>query len=301
MLILSLLSAAGASEMNLDWTGKTVRYHAETLILHFNPIELLAIQNINVRSVAIMAAADMTCSGTELNKGWKVACTIDTIGLQGAPQHESDAPQVDEVLAEYVGLLTGAVVEIEIGADGRLKVVDLEGVAKVDERQREIHEKLRLVMRRMVAPLDQLLPKKGIAEAGDTWKHKNSAVAFEIFSKFGTLGGSVLKNEVIADADGEVAILGAGRGNIGLSNTSSTYGFDDGGDSSTATTTLYNVVAQTGGRFDVSGGQWAYVESTAQGLRNQGVVDDNFTQAAWMGRINADGSIEGAGILAPTE
>ncbi|MDG1483798.1 MAG: hypothetical protein P8R54_29675 [Myxococcota bacterium] len=315
MLILSLLSTASAADMNLDWAGKTVRYHAETLIQHFYPIELLALQNTNVRAVSIMAAADMTCTGEALKKGWALTCTIDTIGLQGVSQHPSDTPQVDAVLEEYSGLLTGAVVQVELAADGRVKVVDLEGVAKADERQREIHEKLRLVMRRMVAPMDQQLPKKGTTELGDSWKQKNNSVAFEIFSKFGTIGGSVLEYEVIADANDEVAVVAGGRGNIGLSNAGSTYGFAEGSAasegssgtdstgyaSSSVTPTLYNVVAQTGGRFDASAGQWAYMESTAQGLRNQGVVDDNFTQAAWMGRINADGSIEDAGVLVPTE
>jgi hypothetical protein len=315
MLILTLLSAAGASEMNLDWTGKTVRYHAETLIQHFYPIELLAIQNTNVRAVTIMAAADLTCSGTALKKGWEVTCSIDTIGLQGIPQREVDAARVDAVLAEYTELLSSATIQIELGADGRVKVVDLEGVSKNDERQREIHEKLRLIMRRMVAPLDQQLPKKGVAAMGDSWKHKNSAIAFEIFSKFGTIGGSVMAYEVIGDADGELTIRGEGHGNIGLSNAGSTYGFSEGSEaseassgasstgyaSSSVTTTLYNVLAYTGGRFDVDSGQWVYLESTAQGLRNQAVGDDSFTQAAWMGRINADGSIEGAGILAPTQ
>ena len=200
-------------------------------------------------------------------------------------------------------------------SDEDVQLVGHRTARQADERQREIHEKLRLVMRRMVAPMDQQIPKKGVAALGDSWKQKNNSVAFEIFSKFGTIGGSVLKYEVIADANSEVAVVASGRGNIGLSNAGSTYGFAEGSAasegssgtdstgyaSSSVTPTLYNVVAQTGGRFDVGAGQWAYIESTAQGLRNQGIADDNFTQAAWMGRINADGSIEDAGVLVPTE
>lgn len=306
-------ATAGAAEMNLDWSDKTIRYHAETLIQHFNPIEVLAIQNLNVRAVTLMAAADISCKGAALKKGWSVDCTIDTIAMQGEPQYADDADALSTVLLEYGSILTGAVIEIELGADGRIKVVDLEGVDKADERQREIHEKLRLIVRRMVAPLDLQLPKKGVASAGDSWKHKNSAIAFEIFSKYGTLGGSVLKYSVLSDGPEEVVLTSEGHGNIGLSNSGATYGFSEGSASSDAssgtsstgyastsvTSTLYNVVAQTSGRFDLAAGQWAYMVSTAQGLRNQAVSDDNFTQAAWMGRINEDGSIEDAGVLAP--
>ena len=315
MLILSLLSAAGASEMSLDWTDKTVRYHAEAIIQHFNPIELLAAQNTNVRVTTLMIASDMTCSGAVLRKGWTVSCNIDEIGLQGVALHEVDTEKVDTVTAEYVQMLTGATIEIVLSENGRILGVDLEGVEKTDDRMSEIQEKLRLIVRRMVAPIDQLLPKKGIATTGDSWKHKNSAIAFEIFSKYGTLGGSVLKYEVIEDEGGEILVRSDGHGNIGLSDAGSTYGFSEGSESSeassgasstgyassSATATLYNVVAQTAGRFDVGAGQWTYLESTAQGLRNQATVPDNFTQAAWMGRINDDGTIEGAGALLPPE
>ena len=299
--------------MNLDWSEKTVRYHAEVLIQHFNPIELLAIQNLNVRATTLMASSDMSCTGAALKKGWSLVCSIDTIALQGAPQYADDADALNAILLEYGSMLTGATLQIELGVDGRIKVVDLEGVDKADERQREIHEKLRLIMRRMVAPLDLQLPKKGEAESGDSWKHKNSAIAFEIFSKYGTLGGSVLKYSVLSDGPEEVVLTSEGHGNIGLSNSGATYGFSEGSSSSegssgtsstgyastSVTSTLYNVVAQTAGRFDVAAGQWAYMVSTAQGLRNQAVSDDNFTQAAWMGRINEDGSVEDAGALAP--
>jgi hypothetical protein len=311
--MLSMLASAGAAEMNLAWSSETIRYHAEVLIQHFNPIEVLAIQNLNVRATTLMAAADLSCSGKALKKGWSVDCSIDTIAMQGEPQYADDMDALNTVLLEYGSILTGALIQIELGADGRIKVVDLEGVDKADERQREIHEKLRLIVRRMVAPLDLQLPKKGMAEAGDSWKHKNSAIAFEIFSKYGTLGGSVLKYSVLSDSPSEVTLAAEGHGNIGLSNSGSTYGFSEGSSSSEAssgssstgyasssvTSTLYNVVAQTAGRFDVATGQWAYMVSTAQGLRNQAVSDDNFTQAAWMGRINADGAVEDPGSLSP--
>ena len=83
------------------------------------------------------------------------------------------------------------------------------------------------------------------------------------------------------------------------SSSSSSGSSSTGYASTSVTSTLYNVVAQTAGRFDVAAGQWAYMVSTAQGLRNQAVSDDNFTQAAWMGRINEDGTVEDPGSLSP--
>ena len=180
MLLPLLTTTAGAAEMNLSWGDQPVRYHAEVLIQHFYPIEVLAMQNISVRATTLMAGADLTCKGEPFKKGTQVTCTVDTVSMQGEPQHPSDTDRLNQVMMEYGTILTGATLQIELGADGRLKVVDLEGVDKADERQREIHETLRLISRRMVAPLDMQLPRKGEATAGDSWKHKNSAVAIEI-------------------------------------------------------------------------------------------------------------------------
>ncbi len=294
-LTLMLLSTVQAAPLSLQWDADPIRYHGELLLQRGEPIALLSANNIDVRATTVMLAADMTCTGEAAGKNWKVECAIDEIAIQGGAYTPDEQERLDTIFTEYSALMSTATVQLVQRADGRLRSVDLEGIDKSDERMSEIHESLRLLMRRLFAPLDIQLPKKGSAEVGETWKHKGGAVALELFSKYGTFGGSSVTYTLAAAEGGMATVTSEGRGNIGVSSTGATMEMEDGSISTSASSELYNTLSFGNGRLDTTSGHWLFVDSSAEGQRNQAVAKSasQFIQAAWLGRINDDGTIEG--------
>ena len=73
-----------------------------------------------------------------------------------------------------------------------------------------------MLMRRLFAPLDLQLPKKGDAK-GKPWKQKGSPLALELLSRSGTAGGSRLEHE-ISQAGEQVQFTSKGRGMVSAGN-----------------------------------------------------------------------------------
>lgn len=293
MWMVLLGGLASAADMNLDLNGPA-RYHAEALIQAGTPVQLLASNNINARVVMIGAAFDLDCSGEMGTRDWKMLCELDNVGLQAAAFTPDKQDEVDTIMAEYMAFMEDAQVQVEMTTDGRIRMVDIEGIDKRDERMRYVHEYIRLIVRRGFAPMDIQLPRKNTAEVGDKWKRKTGSTTFEMFSRFGTAGGSLIKYEVADAAGGRVVVNHTGRGNIGVSSSGSTLTLGDG--EMTATSTgLYNTVSNGYAYFEEGSSRWIYGEFSTSGTLNQAPTSgvNQFTQAAWIGRINDDGTVEG--------
>ena len=292
VVVLLGASAAQAATVGLNLDPPT-RYRAEVLVQNGTPVQLLGSNNLNARATMVAMALELTCDGSAAgSRGWEVACDVDTAQLQGTAITPPEQERLDTIMAEYGTLLSQATLQIGIGSDGRVRLVDVEGIEKRDERMSVVHEYIRLLVRRAFAPADVQLPKKGEAAVGERWKQKSGALPMEVFSRFGTIGGSVVTYEVLAADGAGVVVQRSGRGNIGVSSTGATMGFEDGSQE-TPTGQLYNTTMA--GLLRFVGDSWVYGEYTTQGTLNQATSSlvEQFTHAAWIGRINADGTVEG--------
>jgi hypothetical protein len=160
----------------------------------------------------------VSCVASPLGKkAAAVNCAIDDISLQ-AQSLPGDAQYLPEVLADLDSKLTGAVIQMEMKLDGRIRSVDLEGISKRHRRLGEIVETMRLVMARAVAVMDLQLPKKGDDGGKGFWGQKQSLVS-SFPSSLGTLGSVRTQHELVEQKDNLVLINSAGKGVAGSGRT----------------------------------------------------------------------------------
>jgi hypothetical protein len=144
-------------------------------------------------------------------------CTIEDISIQAnaLPGDESSLPMVLEDLDQK---LTGAVIQMQMTHDGRVRAVDLEGISKRHRRLAEIVETMRLVLSRAVAVLDLQMPKKGDDEGKGVWMQKQSLVT-SFPSGLGTLGSVKTQHELVEKKEDLVLINTVGEGIAGPGRT----------------------------------------------------------------------------------
>lgn len=316
MLLLLLLSVASATELVLSLSTEPIRYHGELLIDSGEPLALLGRNNLNARVKNLSVVADFTCRAAEIRRGVEMSCTVDAVTMAAQSYKDTEQPRVDLIVSEYAELLTFEQVGLRWSDSGLLRSVELDGVAKTDERAREIQETLRLLMRRMFVPFEQQPPRRAVA--GQRWKHRGDVAALELFSKYGTVGGTVRRYVVdSADVPGVVDISSTERGTIGISSTGAEIvtgggtvaggapqatGFHTGHASMarpeegnsigvSSSGSLYSVTGESAARFDASVGWWVFAESIIEGEQNQSTPPMTFTHAAWLGQIGPDGAV----------
>lgn len=308
--LLLMLASAHAGEVALSWPEEPVRYHGELVVDSGEAIWMLSRNNVNARAKTVTMVADFTCRGSESRRGWELDCIVDQIDFDAVPFTPRESEMIASVMTEYVELMTFEHVEMRFSMAGHLSTISLRGVPKNDERAREVHETLRLFMRRLFVSFEQQIPRRGEVSLGQEWKHKGTAATMEVFSKYGTVGGTRVNYEVLDDTDGVTVFGSEGYGTIGVSNVGVTAvtggGSVDtssgvGGASSTSEASSRNSLSATGGLYSVVGvgqahfdrslGWWRYAESFVQGERNQSTPPITFLHAAWLGRIHPDGTI----------
>ncbi|MEL6348287.1 MAG: hypothetical protein AAFV53_34575 [Myxococcota bacterium] len=299
MLLAATAGAAGAAEMTLTVHDAPVRYYAEVLVRPAATVWYVSTKNLEAAPFQIMLSVEMTCEEAVRGKGVMMRCEIDNAQIQGESIRDNQQEALDGIHQEYTQLLSDARVEVTFKSDGRINLVDLENVPKDNERGRVVHENLRQLMRRVFAPLDLQLPRKGSVATGDTWKHKSGSMTMELLNSTATIGGTVLKYEA-GPIDQVVPVIGEGYGTVGAG---STVGFALGGESglrgdnaSMTVENLYQMNVALSARYDTTNKQWIYAEYSAQGSHNraaEGAPNKNYLQASWIGRINSDGTIEG--------
>jgi hypothetical protein len=166
--------------------------------------------NTDVRVVAFQVRSVVDCAPgvPEIRDIYEVACTLEDVALVAAA-HPGDAGLLLPVLQELDGVLTGAELQLQVGADGRLRNVDLEGVRRSNRRLSERTENLRLMLARMVAGLDLRLPRPRTTE-GDMWIQRRDTV-LDTPSARGTAGGIEVVHRATMRGDGTLGIETAGR------------------------------------------------------------------------------------------
>ncbi len=292
LLAASLAGTAQAQDYALTWPDEA-DYQVSTLLAFPRGFTFYATENVEGRVLQFGLVADLDCSSTADGKSREVVCELDNVLMEGQPMR-GDEEQVPKVMAEFGALLSESRVEFEVLADGRIRAFDLEGFPKGTNRENDLWEILRQVLRRSLSPFDVQPPKDGIAPA-KPWKHKGMPMGFELLTKTGTTGGVVIKYQPADDIAGRKVILGEGRGNVSTNAEA-----DAGGQGAV------NMVGFTRTLIDPSTHDLAYSELVVSGILSARAAAGAVSQAVHyelrsaVSRVNADGTVEtGEGPVAP--
>ena len=298
MLSLLVLSSAFAGDLSLQWSP--LRYHAETLLTLPGGYWVVGEGNVEARATQIDLSLDMSCQPEVKKKGWDLTCDVERAAFGGkALSPEKDQDKLNTALASYAAELEAATPQLTVREDGRLTTVDLDGVDQASKRDAFRAEVLRQLVRRALSPLDVQLPKGGV-DPGKPWNLGGTPLAAELFPASapvwvgegssaapmsgGVSGGLRVPLSVSRREGAVVVIAGEGKGTI------STYATDNG-------SYLSAIALQTETRFDSAAGQVAYsfvhVSAKDAGANASVTGVDGYAHTAWVGRINADGSVEG--------
>ncbi len=281
MLLALAAAPAQAAPLTVDWNKpQPVRYHAEMLISTPRGFRYLAERNMDGRALQTGVALDMSCTGAPMGKAWKVSCAIDSFAIEGRGDGD-DQPRLNEVFANYTAVMKTARIDMEIKPDGSIRTIDLEGIDKGLNRQTDMVEQLRQVLRRTMAPLSMSMPKDG--EGAKPWKANGLPLYYELHTMVGTAGGVAHQLKVDGKVGETIFIVGSGKGNV-----SSQLGTAVG---------AYQMSSNTQARFDPSLGLLAYAECATVGNPGNSLAQVSTGQlyglSGWIGLINADGTIEG--------
>lgn len=284
--LLTLVAAPALAQsgppMLPNWS-EPVRYRAEVGISTPDGSRYLGRQNLDARAATHELVVEMSCSGQPAGKGWRVDCKLDEV-LMGGVAYASDQAELEKIQAEYVEMLKGATVQLQIAKDGRISGLDLEGAERVDERMAIILEHQRLLLRRAFAPLDLGLPKKG--ERDSEWKQKGVPLLFELMSAYGTAGGSKLVHTLEGSEGGVSTITSFGRANVA-----------SGIDLEVGAGQIVNMIGSGTARWDDEAQQilWREVSVTGELTAESVQLGDTnvYGMIAWAGRIEPDGKVQG--------
>ena len=282
--LLLLASASAEPMLLLDWAKGPVRYHMETLIDTPRSMVHEGVDNQEARATRHLVTANMTCSGQAQKKNWVVDCRVDDIQFSAVAVPGEEAA-LSSIMSDYQQRMTGKSVVLEVKGDGRITGLDLKGVEKTDKRTGLIIETIRMMMRRVFAPMDLQLPKKGDAK-GKPWKQKGAPLSLELMTRFGTAGGTRLEHT--AQQDGPLLrVTSQGRGMV-----SSGQSLEAG------TGAMMKIETSGRGVWDAARSllSWREVQTSAKfsvSAFNASVGGADYTHKGWVAQIREDGSLTG--------
>lgn len=207
MLWLLALGTALAGDLVLDWT-QPLRYFSEVRVGLPNGYPFIG-RTVDGTARALELRAELSCAGRWSGEIQAVDCRPADLRLR-MEGLSTDQREIAAIEAEYQAELAGALWQVQIGADGRFRTVDLEGVGKADDRQATIHENLRQIARRLLTPLELGMPRKGEAPKG-RWKQAGSPLLFQLFTAWGSSGGATMIHRIVRQEGGEARIESEGR------------------------------------------------------------------------------------------
>lgn len=286
LLVASALSApAVAGDLVWSWSeGERVQYVADMLLDSPTVIWIYGVENAQSRVFQLQLTTQYDCTASAAGKSTQLTCTFVDPQVQ-AKGVLGDSKHVPVIVKEYSEILAEATVEITLRSDGHIKLVDLENLRKGLLRENEVHEILRQLVRRSVAPLGMQAPKAG-KDPGRKWRHKGPNAFFELFSKYGSSGGMVYEYNVAGQEGDITTVVGSGKATV-----ATTAQREAGLPAS------LGLNATGAYRFDTQAGQIAYAEVLVEGLTTASYSlpgsRQGFGYGARVMRVNADGSVEG--------
>jgi hypothetical protein len=244
----------------LEWKfpAEGHRFHLMTRINLPEWYLFAAEKNTEVRVSQVLLEVVTRCvPAVELKSGWRLDCTLEDVAIQ-ALALPADRGNLEATLAEYDERLTGKVLQVELGRDGRVRNIDLEAYNNRLERTAAIRENLRLIFARAFALVDLQLPKKGDDKGKGLWKQDNLlAVGFP--STRGVLGAVRIAHKIEATEGSTVSIASAGGGILYTGDTVMVQGQERPRNS-------YNFAYEGKAVFDTAAGAMVSREYLAKGV-----------------------------------
>lgn len=217
LLALAPVAPAHASE-GLIWKwepGVTRRYMLRAEVKSPYVFDFNAERNLDgkISSFTLAMLVDCTLNEPVGRNASEVRCAVDQTTLAVAPVRTS-AGTLSPVIDEWVKKFDDSWIDMTLGASGRIRNIDLEGIEKNNERTQQIWMLMREMVLRTFAPFDFVLPKDGVIAQAGQWVQPG-ARAFELpGTGQGTLGGTSVTHTWLADQGGLVTWGIAGAGTV---------------------------------------------------------------------------------------
>lgn len=303
--LLAATSFAHAGMLTPKWSPATpVTYQTQTYIQVANGFRFFSLNNLDARALETAVSARFTCKGEPSGKNFELVCSVDDINIDGVAV-ATEQEKLNKIFAEHEETLKKATIELVLKPDGSFKMLDLEGVDKKYERGNDVHEQLRQLMRRVLAPLDASMPKKG-EDPGRAWRHRGQPAFIDLFvtqgtdsAVYGTTGGSRVEYSIIGEHEGYTVMEGPITANV-TTIIEREAGAGLG----------INLVGATSLAFDPKSGllDFAAVGLSGEYNANATVVGNvpAYAYAGEVARVRADGSVvkappSGGGKAAPPQ
>lgn len=193
MLFLALAAPAHATMPTWKWeAGKEYRYHLESEFRQPKGIDVRAVLNTNARAVMVHFSADTTCKAKAQGKNTVMDCRIDHMKMTGTAW-SAEQEKFDAIAAEYSTRFLDAQVYMLLGADGRIKEFDIDGLKQTNYRVGQINEQMSTYLARTFSVFHMPLP----ADAKDFvrgWMDPAPTSLLALPSFSGTVGSMNLKH-----------------------------------------------------------------------------------------------------------
>ncbi|GEM_PF-2370741 len=213
LLLLCLPSVASAQDMTWRWQDhETVSFRIQTY-MQFRPgeVRLYAAKNLKARVEDIALGLEVDCKNTVLTRrAQELECRVRRAEL-GLGTGSTDQDKLEAIATEYAGLLSVALIQVELNREGRVKTLDLEGIPKDTEREGARHELLRMIVGRAFAALEVELPKGGDTR-GEPWTQGGLPLAMRLPVTAGTVGKAKVNHTIESQAGDVVTIQTQGQG-----------------------------------------------------------------------------------------
>lgn len=211
------------------------------------PLLVPAERNAELRTSSFDLTVVTSCVPAEPapKKGFRLACKVEDFAIRTDEASAIEKDHIVPILSELDTKLTGASVQIVTDAEGHLKLFDLEGVVKDNERQRAQFALSRLLLMRVFVLLDFELPKLG-DDRGLAWRVSNSLVD-GYPSDLGVTGSFPL-DSVVESTDGSVVVVKQRAAGVVQSGEMSAVG-------SGQPTYVWEMALDGTARFDVASGR----------------------------------------------
>jgi hypothetical protein len=217
-MILSLLLSAHASAAGLPvwkWpAGEIQRFHIETEIVTPRGQRYYAVDNLDARAGAVKLRVDAGCAATPEGKVQVVKCTLAYVDMQGQPWVPDEAKKLEVILKEWSDGMAKTTIEMELGADGRLRTFDiLAGKERSNKREGYIIEQQRTLLQRVFCAFDLPLTtdEKDWVRG---WPQKNGSALMQLQTLSGTSGASEITHTHKGERDGLTVIETTARGTL---------------------------------------------------------------------------------------
>ena len=293
-LLACLLPSLASATEGLAWQwneGQERRFLLQGNIRFAEFFFVQSKDNRDLRVVELYVAAFTTCKAVATaRKFTSLACSIDDVELRGAPPAQDANRGLVDTLNEWDALYRKAVVQLDLGNDGRIRTLDLEGIDGRIDRYRAIQEQMRLVMVRLFSGLELQLPKKG-NDKEESWTQRESTT-LQLPSPVGSFGGVRIEHEVTGVQESVVTVTRIGKGSIVSGETIGAPG------SGERPRNQFAAQLQGTARFDVASGTLveqnllASAEPTASSALATGVAGTLYVQALHSEVIPAGAKVE---------